>query len=144
MDYTIFYSWQTDTKDDKQFIREALDQAVQAIRSEGGGKDDLPIVDTDLKGMAGIPDVATTMFQKIKKSALFVGDLTLVGEYLSHSANGTKKTANPNVLIEMGYAAATMGWDRIICVMNEAKPHGLVADLPVDIRSRRWPVRYEL
>jgi len=143
MDYTVFYSWQTDTKDDKQFIREALDQAVQIIRSEEGIKD-FPIVDTDLKNMGGIPDVATTMFQKIKKNAVFVGDLTLVGEYPSHSANSTKKTANPNVLIEMGYAAGTMGWDRIICVMNEAKGYGSIADLPVDIRSRRWPIRYEL
>jgi hypothetical protein len=143
MDYTVFYSWQTDTKDDKQFIGEALDQAVQKIRSEEGVKD-LPVVDTDLKNMAGIPDVATTMFQKIKKSAVFVGDLTLVGGYPSYSANGMKKTANPNVLIEMGHAAATMGWDRIICVMNEASAYGSVGDLPVDIRSRRWPIRYEL
>lgn len=143
MDYIIFYSWQMDTKDDKAFIREALDQAVEKLRSEPGISD-FPIVDTDLKKMGGIPDVATTMFQKIKKSAVFVGDLTLVGGYPSHSANGVKKTANPNVLIEMGYAAGTLGWDRIICVMNEATVYGAAADLPVDIRSRRWPIRYEL
>jgi hypothetical protein len=28
--------------------------------------------------------------------------------------------------------------------MNEANPYGTAADLPVDIRSRRWPIRYEL
>jgi hypothetical protein len=110
MNYTVFYSWQTDTEDDKQFIRDALDQAVEKLRSEADLKSDLPIVDTDLKNMGGIPDVATTMFQKIRKSAVFVGDLTLVGSYHSHSANGPKRTANPNVLIEMGYAAGTMGW----------------------------------
>ena len=47
-------------------------------------------------------------------------------------------------MIEMGYAAGTLGWDRIICVMNEASAYGPVADLPVDIRNRRWPIRYEL
>src|SRR5260370_41408138 len=119
MNYIIFYSWQTDTKDEKRFIREALDQAVEKLRSEEGISD-LPIVDTDLKDMGGIPDVATTMFQKINKSAVFVGYLTLVGCYPSHSANGTKKTANPNVMIEMGYFARTLGWYRIIFVMNEA------------------------
>lgn len=143
MNYIVFYSWQTDTPDDKQFIKEALDQTVEKLRTEEGIKD-FPIVDTDLKNMGGIPDVATTMFQKIKSSAVFVGDLTLVGGYHSHSANGTKKTANPNVLIEMGYAAGMLGWDRIICVMNESEPYGTVADLPVDIRSRRWPIRYDL
>lgn len=143
MDYTIFYSWQTDTKDDKQLIREALDEAVEKLRSEEGVKD-LPVVDTDLKGMGGIPDIGTTMFHKIKKSAVFIGDMTLVGAYQSHSANGMKRTANPNVLLEMGYAAGTIGWDRIICIMNEASTYGSVADLPVDIRSRRWPIRYEL
>ncbi len=143
MDYIIFYSWQMDSKDDKRFIREALDLAVREIGEEPGIKD-IPIVDTDLKNMGGIPDVPTTMFQKIMKSAVFVGDLTLVGCYPSHSANGPKKTANPNVLIEMGYAAATLGWDRIICVMNAAVEYGSAADLPLDIRSRRWPIRYEL
>jgi hypothetical protein len=143
MDYIVFYSWQMDTKDDKPFIRAALEQAVEKLRSEEGIKD-FPIIDTDFKNMGGIPDLATTMFQKIKKSALFIGDLTLVGGYWSHSANGIKKTANPNVLIEMGYAAGTLSWDRIICVMNKAKPYGSGADLPVDIRSRRWPIQYDL
>ena len=66
MIYIIFYSWQTDTKDEKRFIREALDQAVEKLRSEEGIKD-FPIVDTDLKDMGGIPDVATTMFKKSRK-----------------------------------------------------------------------------
>jgi hypothetical protein len=66
MNYIIFYSWQMDTKDDKAFIREALDQAVVKLRSEADIKK-FPIVHTDLKHMGGNPDVATTMFQKIKK-----------------------------------------------------------------------------
>jgi hypothetical protein len=42
---------------------------------------------------------------------------------------------NPNVLIELGYAVKTLGWNRIVCVFNMA--FGRVEDLPFDLRQRR-------
>jgi hypothetical protein len=54
----------------------------------------------------------------------------------------TKRVPNPNVSVEMGYAAARIGWDRVICVMNEH--YGLRKDLPFDIRNRRFPIDYSL
>jgi hypothetical protein len=42
---------------------------------------------------------------------------------------------NPNVLLELGYAAAQLSWDNIICVYNLA--YGAVEDLPFDLRTRR-------
>lgn len=50
-------------------------------------------------------------------------------------AIGGRKTPNANVLIELGYAIATVGWNRIILVFNEAS--GDVTDLPFDINQQR-------
>ena len=47
----------------------------------------------------------------------------------------TRPSPNPNVLIELGYAAATIGWDRVILVQNTA--YGDLGVLPFDLRSRR-------
>jgi hypothetical protein len=44
-----------------------------------------------------------------------------------------RPTPNPNVLIELGYAANRHGWNRILCVFNSAT--GRVEDLPFDIRQ---------
>jgi len=42
---------------------------------------------------------------------------------------------NPNVLIELGYAVKTLGWNRIVCIFNEES--GRIQDLPFDLRQRR-------
>jgi hypothetical protein len=52
-----------------------------------------------------------------------------------------KSAPNPNVLIELGYAAAVLGWERVICVVNTA--YGTVEQMPFDLRSRRL-LNYEL
>src|SRR5262249_43548264 len=54
---------------------------------------------------------------------------------------GGRPTPNPNVLIELGYAASALGWDRIILVLNEV--FGPVEDLPFDLRVKRT-IRYRL
>lgn len=45
-------------------------------------------------------------------------------------------------MIELGYAAKALGWERIIMVMNESK--GTSEMLPVDIRDRRRPITFSL
>ncbi|MDM4014641.1 hypothetical protein [Roseiconus lacunae] len=45
-------------------------------------------------------------------------------------------------MLELGYAAAKLGWDRIVLVMNER--YGGVSKLPFDLRNRRWPITYAL
>jgi hypothetical protein len=47
-------------------------------------------------------------------------------------------------MIELGYAAATIGWDRIILVMNKHKGYGGPNDLPFDLRNHRFPIAFEL
>jgi hypothetical protein len=96
-----------------------------------------------MAGIAGSPEVASVMFQKIDGCALFVADTTLVGTIPPLNAGDPpKRVPNPNVSLEMGYAAGRIGWERIICVMNEA--YGERKDLPFDVRNRRFPINYKL
>lgn len=53
----------------------------------------------DTAGIPGTPDIASTIFAKIRDAGVFVADLTL----LPHTGSG-KRSPNPNVLIELGYA----------------------------------------
>jgi hypothetical protein len=141
-DFTIFYSWQSDAPPEinRKFIEKALREAVEEIRTEHA-LPDLPVVDQGMERVPGSPEIATIMFRKIGRSAIFVGDLTLVGEIKGNSA---KKIPNANVSVEMGYAAAYMGWERIICVMNETPEYGKAEEQPVDTRNRRFPINYTL
>lgn len=143
MEYSIFFSWQSDS--DKAhnltFIRQALNEAVAQIRSQDG-VNDFPIVESGMERTSGSPEVATVMFNKIRSSAIFLADVTTVGTIEMTGGRGKKPVPNPNVMVEMGYAAGTIGWGRIICVMNEK--YGRVEKLPVDVRNRRFPIRYKL
>lgn len=60
---------------------------------------------------------------------MVVADVTIVG-----TVDG-RPYCNPNVLVEVGFALASIGESRVILVMNTA--HGEQSDLPFDLRSRR-------
>ena len=97
------------------------------------------MLDHDTKGVPGLAPIADTIFEKIEGAALFVADITPTGA----TPDGTKKTPNPNVLIELGYAFRALGPERIVLVANRAggfRPE----DLPFDLRHRRGPITYDL
>jgi hypothetical protein len=75
-------------------------------------------------------DIAATILRKITESAVFIADVTPIGKLPSGKA-----LPNPNVLVELGWALAKPGFERVIAVFNAAegwKPE----DLPFDIRQR--------
>lgn len=142
MEYSIFYSWQSDTsrRSNKDFIREAL---AEAVATKNPTIEDWPVIESGMERVPGTPEIATIMFEKIRKSSIFVADVTLVGNINPSQSNRVaKRTPNPNVLLEMGYAAGTAGWSRIICIMNEH--FGKREDQPIDVRNRRYPISYTL
>src|SRR5205085_1155266 len=49
--------------------------------------------------------------------------------FIAPPGYGGRPTPNPNVLIELGYAAHRHGWNGILCVFNAAT--GRVEDLPL-------------
>lgn len=112
--FKIFYSWQSDLPRNKtrNFIRECIDEAIdlaqesEAIEAER---------DEATMGTTGSPDIVATLFSKIDNCDLFISDLSLCfTEDLHHE----KKSPNPNVMVELGYAVKTLGWERIICLCN--------------------------
>jgi len=94
-------------------------------------------LDKDTAGVPGSPAITSTILEKIDTCGLFLCDVTLVAE-----TRKGKKSPNPNVLIELGYAVARLGWQRVICVMNVAA--GGPEELPFDLQLHRWPIRYHL
>ena len=125
----IFYSWQSDlpNSENRNFIKGCIEKAVK-----DANRDDKCLeVDRDTCGMAGFPNIEQTILRKIQKANVFVADISIIN-------NGfwkKKRTPNPNVLFELGYAVKTLGWERIICVFNN--DYGKIEDLPFDIKQHR-------
>jgi len=138
----IFWSWQSDTPaaTGRDFVKSALTNAIEKMVEDLDlAEADRPTLDHDTKGVPGLAPIADTIFEKIDSAALFVADITPTGA----TPDGKKKTPNPNVLIELGYAFKALGPERIVLVANRAdgfRPE----DLPFDLRHRRGPITYEL
>ncbi|HEX9987173.1 MAG TPA: hypothetical protein VGE45_01670 [Chloroflexia bacterium] len=138
MQLTIFYAWQSDSPNNinRGFIERAAETAAKLISKDSALGLSI-VLDSDTQRVPGTPGVADAILQKITQCDLFLCDLTIVSD------NGaTVVTPNPNVLLELGYAAAKIGWERIIIVLNEST--GGPRDLPFDLEHRRWPIRYSL
>lgn len=75
----IFYSWQSGlpNKTNRGLIQDALVAAAERI---GGDRDfDVtPVIDRDLQGSPGAPDIAASIFDKVMQSDVFVADVSIV------------------------------------------------------------------
>lgn len=139
----VFYSWQSDLpgNETRSLIQSGIDAAVKAMRNT------VEIVaDRDTKNVPGTPDIPATIFSKIADSDIFVADISIVNKYSTFDESGNIKgnikfSPNPNVLLELGYAAALLGWDNIICIIDT--DYGQIEDLPFDLDHRR-PFAYSL
>jgi hypothetical protein len=131
----IFYSWQSDlpNNSNRGFIQRCIEKAIANIASIGSFLIEFNL-ERDTKNSPGTPDIINTIFSKIDKSEIFIADVSIVS-----AKTAKRKTPNPNVLVELGYAAKTIGWENIICVYNLAR--GKIEDLPFDLRFRR-PLLY--
>lgn len=137
---TVFWSWQSDLdgRVTRDVIRTALDEAITILAAELE-EADRPSLTSDTQGVAGTPDIVATILAKIDEAAVFVGDVTPIA--LSDSG---KACANPNVLLEMGYANKALTSHRVIQVWNTAFEGAIVEKLPFDLRGRRGPLSFDL
>ena len=130
--FKIFYSWQSDLPGSttRYFIRDCIDYALafaeesEAIEAE---RDEATLNTT------GSPNIVTMLFSKIDEADLFIADVTLcfTGDV---EKDGVKKhSPNPNVLLEMGYAVKTLGWERVICLCNA----DFGSEYPFDVAHNR-------
>lgn len=124
----IFYSWQSDLKPNRNFIEQALKNAVKAISNDASLQIE-PVFDRDTRDIPGSPDITKTIFEKIERAKVIVCDVSIINR------GATRLTPNPNVVAEWGYALGVLGEKRIITVLNTA--YGKQEDLPFDLRHRR-------
>lgn len=136
MTKNIFYSWQSDLPNNtnRGFIESCLQKAIKDLKDK-----DLHLeiaIDRDTKGVSGTPDIIKTIFDKISESHVFIADISFID-----GKRSKKRSSNPNVLIELGYAAKAIGWENIICIFNGQ--FGKIEQLPFDLRHRR-PLIYQI
>lgn len=126
----IFYSWQSDcpSNTNRSLILTAIEKAIESLKKEESTTID-PVIDRDTLGLAGSPDISQSIFSKIDEASIFICDVSII------NGGGGRTTPNPNVLIELGYAVKSLGWHRVIMVMNSH--FGKPEDLPFDLRSKR-------
>lgn len=133
---TIFYSWQSDLVqyDNEEMIRKGLESAIENVEEIETGVE--LVIDEAAKDMPGARNIEVELFGQIVLSDIFVCDVSIVNQECDciSGEGGIREMPNPNVLLELGYAAGCLGWDRIILVFNKAS--GKVEELPFDIRGR--------
>jgi len=134
----IFYSWQStlNEKTNKRFIRDILHKAIDKL------EEDLSInitLDEATRDEAGSPNIPQTIIEKILKADIFIADVSIVHMNTDHKKGGIP---NPNVMYELGFAVAQLGWSRVLLTLNEA--FGPVEYLPFDISKHRVSLVYSL
>ena len=129
----VFYSWQSDLPAaiNRSFIEDCIKKAIRQIGRDDSVKVE-PVLDRDTMGLSGSPDISSSILAKISVSHVFLADVSIINK------GADRPMPNPNVLMELGYAVAELGWDRIILVQN--KNFGGPELLPFDLRGRRTMV----
>lgn len=126
----IFFSWTSELPNatNRGLIESALELATKSLQAEGIEL----AVDSDTRGEPGSPDIPNTIFEKIERCDMFVGDVSIA----NIDTRTQRRMPNANVLVELGYAAHALGWDKIIMVFNASSgvPKN---DLPFDLGYKR-------
>src|SRR5690606_31862148 len=68
-------------------------------------------------------------------SDIFVADVTTINSEQDGGSDKFRPCPNPNVVFELGYAVAHLGWNRIVLFFNEA--FGKPNQLPFDFDRHR-------
>ena len=121
----MFFSWQSDVKDNHKTIGDALRKACDDISAEG---EYVIAYDESTWARSGSPVIEKVVIEKIKKCDLFIADLTPI------TTTGKKDFPNPNVMMELGVAKASMIDDVILLLYT-----GIIEinRMPFDINHHR-------
>lgn len=120
--YRIFYSWQSDNKKAKDILQQALDEIKVQLKNKG-----IAVSIEKGGGCSQFISIEDSVRIKIRRSDIFVGDVTPVGNVSLKS----KLLPNANVMYEMGVATECMSADRILAVAM--KGDWRFEDMPFDL-----------
>src|SRR6266498_2090452 len=96
----VFYSWQSDRRQNRNFVRSALELAAKELRADTTLDETHReiAIDQDTQGVPGSPAIADAILSKIRLADVFVADLTFVDE--AHQDQGSLETP-PRTRIQM-------------------------------------------
>jgi len=128
---TVFFSWQSDSP--KETNSSAIRESLKAVSKSFQKKfpDTKLKLDEATRNTSGSPNIADKIIEKIESANIFIADITTVSP-----PTANRPSANPNVLIELGFAISQVGWDRIILLFNDCIGK-FPGDLPFDIIQNR-------
>jgi hypothetical protein len=150
----VFWSWQSDTpgKTGRHFVRAVLNDVLEELKqdpevqepSEREESEGALHLDHDIKGTTGIPNLVDTIINKIDSSAVFIADITCVGEVFGKNREDMprKKLINSNVGIELGYALKSLTDSKVVVLFNEH--YGAHSDVPFDLRHKGGAITFKL
>src|ERR1700737_4836229 len=99
MPIKVFYSWQSDQPQNRNFIRSALNAAIKELRQDlslDEAQRDI-VADQDTQDTPGSPAIADTILGKIRAADLFLADLTFIQKDNERTLN-KRLSPNPNVM----------------------------------------------
>jgi len=122
----IFLSWQSDLNQATTTgpLRKALNRA---LKDRKGWKSD-----EAARTSSGAPNIASTLENQIETAEIFIADVSTV----KRKFWGRRAFQNPNVLYELGFAVAHLGWERIVLVSSSRKGDSH-EELPFDLQKHR-------
>ena len=104
--FKVFYSWQSDLPETRKRIRKAIEAACANNVN--------CVVEEATSNRTGSPNIVSSLFEHIDEADLFIADVTPIYSFIKEIKRTgddgeqietiEKKSPNPNVLVEMGYA----------------------------------------
>src|SRR5688572_15275075 len=91
-EFTVFYSWQSDLprKTTRDIIHGAAATAITKLAGDATLVD-APRLDHDTLDVAGAPEIARTIFEKIDQAAMFIADVTFIAQSKQEDQNKRAK-----------------------------------------------------
>ena len=116
--YYLFYSWQSDRRDVKKTIRNAINKAKCLLKNDGIEL----FIDEDTRDRAGNKEIVSEVLDKIKRCDIFLADVTPVTTLVDDKGEELPKhMPNSNVMFEYGYAQHCKGEGKIITLAKLEK-----------------------
>lgn len=117
----IFYAWQSDYKQSRNQILDKLEDVVKDANQHWQPVAPLSVTQATEIG-DGAVKIDNALIMKIKRAQIFVGDVTPVFQFAG------RLCPNPNVLIESGFALASMQPEQVL-LLQQNRP---LDDIPGD------------
>lgn len=128
--YRLFFSWQSDKKEIKKIIMDALLEVRKTLKAKSINL----VLDQDTRDRIGKRDIKTDVLNKIEKCDIFLADLTPITTIPEDKEHDKlpKHMPNGNVMFEYGYALRSKGENRMIVLAHLDKGEH-VEFMPFDI-----------